>query len=205
MELVLDAPIDRPTTLLDSPDFAVEVALLSRNVKFGVEVGGPTNGGHVWFMNTPNVSQTFVGVEVVEFGQQGVLGRYPIHMHFCGDSSNSLIAKNSIRNSFQRCIVVHGTSNLRVEENIAFTVQGHCFILEDGHETGNHFVRNLGGNVSAVDVLIPDHGFNGKETDNEPSVFWITNPSNTFIGNVSAGSRSSGFWFELMLRVRESS
>lgn len=28
-----------------------------------------------------------------------------------------------------------------------------------------------------------------------PATFWITNPNNTFIGNVAAGSESKGFWF----------
>jgi hypothetical protein len=32
--LTLDSPVLRPTTLIESPDFAVEVALLSRNIVF---------------------------------------------------------------------------------------------------------------------------------------------------------------------------
>lgn len=47
---------------------------------------------------------------------------------------------------------------------------------------------------------IPDNGSNGEETDNEPSTFWMTNPSNTWIGNVAAGSEDNGFWFELIKR-----
>lgn len=34
------------------------------------------------------------------------------------------------------------------------------------------------------------------ETDDEPATFWLTNPVNTWEGNVAAGSERSGFWFE---------
>ena len=46
-------------------------------------------------------------------------------------------------------------------------------------------------------VLIPD---NGLETDNTAATFWITNPSNTWIDNVVAGSENFGMWFELLKR-----
>jgi len=201
VQLELNEPILRPTTRRESPDFAVEVALLSRNIEF---VGGRDDidhqGGHLLIMNTPGVIQMLSGVSVRNFGQQGYLGRYPIHIHFCGDASNSVISKNTIRESNQRCIVVHGTDNLVVEENIAYDTKGHCFILEDGMETGNSFIRNLGAQTGIPDIIIPDSGSNGIETDAEPATFWITNPTNTWVRNVAAGSQGSGYWFELKLR-----
>jgi hypothetical protein len=201
VELQLNAPIQRPTTLLDSSDFAVEVALLSRNIVWeGGQDREPRQGGHFWVMNTPGVVQTLVGVEVTNFGQQGNLGRYPIHFHFCGNSTGSVVAKNTIRQSNQRCVVVHGTDYLRIEENIAYDTKGHCFMLEDGMETGNQFIRNIGAQTGIPVTIIPNHGPNGVETDYDPATFWITNPTNTWIGNVAAGSESSGFWFELLLR-----
>ena len=72
--------------------------------------------------------------------------------------------------------------------------------MEDGIETGNQFIRNLGAQTGIPAVIIPNLGPNGVETDSDPSTFWITNPTNTWIGNVAAGSESSGFWFELRLR-----
>jgi hypothetical protein len=145
VQLELDAPIHRPTTWLESRDFAVEVALLSRNIVFeGGADKVDQHGGHFMVMNTPKVPQTLVGVDFKNFGQQGTLGRYPIHVHFCGDLTGSIVAKNTIRQSNQRCIVVHGTDKLLVQENVAFDTKGHCFMLEDGIETGNKFIRNLG-------------------------------------------------------------
>ena len=73
----LDSTIRRPTTMVESPDFAVEVALLSRNIVF--EGGqGLQDGGHFWIMQTPSVVQTIEGIDIQHFGQQGTLGRYVV-------------------------------------------------------------------------------------------------------------------------------
>ena len=58
----------------------------------------------------------------------GELGRYPIHFHLCRSVEGSVVAKNSIVDSNQRCVVVHGTHNLTVSENVAFENKGHCFM-----------------------------------------------------------------------------
>lgn len=166
VQLKLDSPIPRPTTLRDDRRFAVEVALLSRNIIFeGGPDSNPLHGGHFWIFHTPNVNQYIVGIEVKKFGQQGILGRYPIHFHFCGNSSGAIVSKNTVRDSNQRAIVIHGTDNVRVEENVVFNTKGHAIILEDGMEQGNKFIRNLGAATGAVDVVIPNNGFNGQETD----------------------------------------
>ena len=195
--LTLNETILRPTTLKESADFAVEVALLSRNIVFQ---GGPDavtdHGGHFMVMNTPAVVQTIEGVEFRNFGQQGELGRYPIHFHYCSDVPGSVVSKNTIRESNQRCVVVHGTNKLRVQENVAFDTKGHCYMTEDGIETGNEFLYNLGAATGIPLKIIPNDGTNGNETDFQPSTFWITNPTNVFVGNVAAGSEHTGFWFE---------
>lgn len=121
----------------------------------------------------------------------------PIHFHMCNSVAGSLVEKNTIRNSNQRCIVVHGSDDVQVVENIAFDNAGHCIILEDGAEQNNQFVRNLVAGTHPVDVLISD-----AESDNVPSSFWITNPVNTWIGNVAAGSVGAGYWFEVSGSVR---
>ena len=202
----LEDPILRPTTQKDDERFAVEVALLSKNIVWRGEADIPGDqdseleGGHFWILHTPRVQQVIEGVELVNFGQQGNLGRYPIHFHLCGNVESSRISKNTIRQSNQRCVVVHGTDNLLIEENVAYDTKGHCFILEDGIETGNMFYRNLGAQTGKPQKRIPNEGLNGKETDHRPSTFWITNPTNSWVGNVAAGYLGMGFWFELLLR-----
>ena len=78
--LTLDSPLaNRPTTIQDSVDFAVEVALLSRNIVFkGGYDENEVHGAHFWVTRTPMVKQTLEGIDFVGFGQQGNLGRYVI-------------------------------------------------------------------------------------------------------------------------------
>lgn len=208
-EYKLNTPIERPTTIVDSPDFAVEVALLSRNIVFlgGSDTTSSQHGGHFMIMNTPLIVQIIDGIEIRNFGQQGLLGRYPIHFHYSDDVPGSIVSKNSIRQSNQRCIVVHGTNKLRIEDNVAFDAKGHCYVLEDGIEMDNEFSRNLGAKIRKPDQLIPqsDTANNGLETDDQPAVFWMTSLLNIWQGNVAAGSDDSGFWFEPKIRGKRAS
>lgn len=110
----------------------------------------------------------------------------------------SVVKQNSIRNSNQRCVVIHGSHNVTVSDNVAYETEGHCYMLEDGGELDNAFLRNLGASTRAAKLLVRSF-----ETDgSNPSTFWISNPQNTFSENVAGGSESSGFWFELNREVR---
>ncbi|HEX6995659.1 MAG TPA: hypothetical protein VF339_16125, partial [Gammaproteobacteria bacterium] len=159
------------------------------------------------------------GVELYRMGQNLTLARYPIHWHLVGDADGQYIRNSAIHDTYNRCVTVHGTNNLLIENNVTYNTVGHCFFLEDGIEHGNQFVRNLGiqtkchtskpcdptnlapfgttddgrnfktAGQDADDVLIP--------SDNTVSTFWITNPDNIYRDNVAAGSDSTGFWFAL--------
>jgi hypothetical protein len=195
-----------------------EVAMLTRNIRLQASADAEQSfyGGHVMAMAP---SKMFVeGVEFQRMGQNLTLARYPIHWHLIGDAKGQYIKNASIHDTYNRCVTVHGTNNLRVENNVTYNTVGHCFFLEDGVETGNEFVRNLaiqtkchtskacnptnlamfgstdGTNFSSAgqqskDVLLP--------SDNTVSSFWITNPDNIYRDNVAAGSDSTGFWFAL--------
>ena len=110
----------------------------------------------------------------------------------------SRVAKNSIRQSFQRCVVVHGTNQLLVEDNVAFDTFGHCYMTEDGIEINNHFTRNLGAQTGIPRKILVKDGVN--ETDTEPATFWMAGATNYLTNNVAAGSRSAGFWIEPVKR-----
>ena len=73
-------------------------------------------------------------------------------------------------------------------------------MTEDGMEVKNQFIRNLGAQTGKPITIIPNQKTNGIETDHEPATFWISAPTNFFIGNVAAGSEHSGYWFEPKLR-----
>ena len=115
----------------------------------------------------------------------GVLGRYPVHFHMIHDAvGEGMYAKdNSIHDVFQRCVVIHGTDGVLVKDNVAFNTNGHCYFLEDGCEMYNTFDHNLGINAHGVGdwedprQIIP--------TDSSPSMFWITNPMNTWTNNAA--------------------
>jgi hypothetical protein len=200
-----------------------EVGLLSRNIKIQASEDAAESffGGHIMAMVT---SKMYVdGVELNRMGQNLELARYPIHWHLVGDAGEGQYIRNAaIHDTYNRCVTVHGTNNLHVENNVTYNIVGHCFFMEDGIEHGNTFAHNLAiqikchtskdcvpTNLSAAgerpdyadrnavrqngqnstDVLLP--------SDNTVAAFWITNPDNTYVNNVAAGSDSNGFWMSL--------
>jgi len=200
-----------------------EVGLLTRNIKIQASPDAEQSykGGHIMAMVT---SKMFVeGVELNRMGQHMELARYPIHWHLVGAGKGQYIKNASIHDTYNRCVTVHGTNDLRVENNVTYNTVGHCFFLEDGIEHGNEFVRNLAIQTKChpTKACVPtnlasngDNGypyanrmevrkisFSGKDTllpsDNTVASYWITNPDNTYIDNVAAGSDENGFWLSL--------
>ena len=116
--------------------------------------------------------------------------------------NETYIKRNLIHYSNQRCIVIHGTHGVNVEQNVAYDSFGHCYMLEDGGEINNRFVGNLAAaqHKTEVENLVRDN-----ESDDNPSAFWITNPMNTYIGNIAAGGEGSGYWLELEKEVKSPS
>ena len=196
-----------------------EVGLLTRNILIQASDDAERSyfGGHIMAM--AGAKMYVSGVELNRMGQNLHLARYPIHWHVIGDGQGQYVANSSIHDSYSRCVTVHATDNVRVENNVTYNTVGHCFFLEDAIETGNQFVHNLGmmtkchpdgkpcvptdlgpfgveggknfntAGQDAKDILIP--------SDNTASTFWITNPDNIYRDNVAAGSEATGFWFAL--------
>ena len=209
--------------ITDGVDERGEVGLLTRNIKIQASEDAEKTyfGGHIMAMAG---SKMYVsGVELNRMGQNMHLARYPIHWHLDGDADGQYIQNSAIHDTYSRCVTVHGTNNLRVENNVTYNTVGHCFFLEDGIEHGNHFIRNLAiqtkchPTLDCVPYNLAANGelnypakdraamrkvsFSGKETllpsDNTVASFWITNPDNSFIDNVAAGSDENGFWLSM--------
>src|SRR5687767_13218924 len=172
-------------------DERAEVGLLSRNVVVrGDDRSDATGfGGHIMVMG--GVSRV-EGVELTRVGQRGKLARYPIHWHMMGDAPGQYARDNSIWRSFSRCVTVHGTNDVTVANNVCYDHAGHGYFLEDGAETRNTFSANLG-----VLTRIPPDGKRLLASDTKPATYWMTNPDNTWRGNVAAGSEGYGFWLAL--------
>jgi hypothetical protein len=171
-------------------DERAEVGLLGRNVVVRGDASSSETGfgGHLMVMEG-SVARVD-GVELAAMGQRKRLRRYPVHFHMEGDAPGSYLKRSVVRDSFNRCVVVHGTGGLVVSRNVCNDHAGHGFFLEDGSETGNVIEHNLGLGTRAVeDGLLP--------TDAQPATFWITNPDNVLRGNVAAGSEGTGIWYAL--------
>eukprot|EP00051_Salpingoeca_urceolata_P022856 m.380246 g.380246 ORF g.380246 m.380246 type:complete len:1379 (-) comp20034_c1_seq4:293-4429(-) len=190
-----------------SDTFAAEVALIKRNIIITSPTEDHPNhlhGGHFMVYRTA-AAQTILGVHFLGLGQQGILGRYSVHFHMLGQTRGiHMVRDNLVSHSHQRGFVVHGTHGVRIENNVCVNVAGHVFILEDGVEHSNVFVNNLAMTNTAVQVDIDngDSRVGKQETDRTPSCYWISNPDNTFIGNVASGGEDTGFWFEMSGKVR---
>lgn len=131
-------------------------------------------------------------VELSRMGQAGVMGRYPFHFHLMGSAPASYLRDSSVHHSANRCVTVHGTLDALVANVVAHDSQGHCFFMEDGVETGNRFYCNLG-----MGTRKPADGKRLLDSDQTPATFWISNPTNDFVGNAAAGADGNGFWYDL--------
>jgi G8 domain len=200
-----------------------EVGMLTRNIKIQASADAEQSffGGHIMAM--PSSKMFVEGVELNRMGQNLTLARYPIHWHLVGDAQGQYIKNSAIHDTYNRCVTVHGTNFVRVENNVTYNIVGHCFFLEDGIEHGNQFVHNLAIQIkchtskACVPYNLAPNGelssayenrqamrqasVSGKDTllpsDNTVAAFWITNPDNIFIDNVAAGSDENGFWWSL--------
>src|SRR5688572_2107766 len=171
-----------------------EVGLLTRNIKIQASADAEQSfvGGHIMAM--PSSKMYVSGVELTRMGQHLTKARYPIHWHLVGDAQGQYVKNAAIHDTYNRCVTVHGTNFLRVENNVTYNTVGHCFFLEDGIEHGNEFVHNLAIQTKChtSKPCVPTNlaasgetrnGTNGQQSkdvllpsDNTAASFWITNP-----------------------------
>eukprot|EP00058_Branchiostoma_floridae_P002508 XP_002587996.1 hypothetical protein BRAFLDRAFT_125397 [Branchiostoma floridae] len=158
------------------------------------------------------------GVEFTQMGQQLVAGSYPVHFHLAGDvdeaggySRPTYVRDLSIHHCFSRCVTIHSTHGLLVQDTVGYDTLGHCFFLEDGNEQRNVLDHNL-GLVTRPGTLLPSdrdvdmcRGLTGavyggympnpgKECRGV-STFWIAHPNNVLTNNAAAGSAEVGIWY----------
>jgi cell migration-inducing and hyaluronan-binding protein len=172
-------------------DERAEVGLLTRNITIQGDTGStPGYGGHLIIV--AGATAHIEGVELLQMGQRGQLGRYPMHWHMAGDVTGQYFRGNSVWKTFSRCVTIHGSDNAVVSGNVCYDHAGHGYFLEDGAESGNTIDGNLG--LTSHD---PGAGIRLLPSDDRPATFWCTNPANTVRNNVAAGSAGFGFWYAL--------
>ncbi|HET7599478.1 MAG TPA: G8 domain-containing protein [Gemmatimonadales bacterium] len=184
----------RQTVAGATVDERAEVGLLTRNITIRGDSAGSASGfgGHI--LVQAGATARVEGVELYLMGQKQLVARYPMHWHMAGDVTGQYFANSSVWRTFNRCVTVHGTSNARVEGNVCYDHVGHGYFLEDGAETGNRLIGNLG-----LGTRKPAAGEEILASDQTPATFWITNPDNTVRGNAAAGSAGVGFWYAFPL------
>lgn len=172
-------------------DYRGEVANLSRNVV--VESADPEGiRGHTMYHKNSAGSVNYC--EFRHLGKKDVLGKYAMHYHLCRDTMRgSTVIGNSIWDSQNRWLTIHGTDYLVARDNVGYKSIGHGYFLEDGTEVYNVLDRNLAVNVRKGKRLpkqvLPFDG-------NEGAGFWWTCSLNTFTRNVCADTDNYGFRYE---------
>jgi hypothetical protein len=189
LKVTLDKPLDFAHQ--GDGEYRGEVAILTRNVV--VESADPAKArGHTMYHRNSAGSISYA--EFRHLGKEGVLGRYGLHYHLCGDTMRgSSVIGASIWDSGNRWLTVHGTDYLVIRECVGYRSVGHGFFLEDGTEVFNVLDRNLAvqarrGKPLPKQVLPFDR--------NEGAGFWWANSLNTFTHNVACENGHYGFRFE---------
>src|SRR5262249_34924290 len=111
-KLTLDKPLTHKHR--GSGEYRGEVANLSRNVV--VESGNPSGvRGHTMYHRYSAGAISYA--ELRHLGKQGLLGKYSIHYHLCGDTMRgSYVIGASIWDSHNRWLTIHGTDYLVVRD-----------------------------------------------------------------------------------------
>jgi hypothetical protein len=186
-QLLLDAPLEKEHNGADGQN--LEVANLSRNVV--TESADLKARGHTMYHRHSAGSISYA--EFRHLGKEGVLGRYPLHYHLCGDTMRgSSVTGASIWDSANRWLTIHGTNYLVVRDCVGYQSLGHGFFMEDGTEVFNVLDRNLA--VQAYQHK-PQKGAALPFDFNLGAGFWWANCLNTFTRNVAC-ENNYGFFFE---------
>ena len=195
----LNTPADPTPTVLDE---RAEVANLTRNIvvqsaddQLWRDQGF---GAHVMMMGH-GTQAVIDGVQVLRGGQRGRTARYPVHFHlmsYAGGKSlgdvGAVLRNSTVSGSANRCVVLHASNGVSVENNVCHDIAGHAFFLEDAVERHNVLRGNLALRIRQSTEPLLDH--ERVDFQQGPSGFWITNPDNTVTGNAVADSVGPGMW-----------
>jgi DNA polymerase III psi subunit len=201
----------------DAPDgegLSIQAANMNRNVQFINEsILNPAEMPHIAFVHNPNVDVANIGV--YGFGRtdktkpinspvvvNGVLqpgtgtnprARYAIHFHHTG--VDPAITPAAIRGSVAMGSpgwgYVNHSSNVVMENNVAFGMIGSGFVTEDGNEIGvmrGNLAINMYGSGQEILARQADHDFG-----HGGHGFWFQGPGVEVVNNISVGSRRGGF------------
>ena len=101
---------------------------------------------------------------------------------YSGNVTGTQVSRNSFRQSNQRCIVVEGTSNIAITDNIGYQTNGHCIYI--GFNSKFNVISN---NLVSDTKLISYSDRLPYETDYNPGAFLNWYSPNDFTKNIAVG------------------
>ena len=104
------------------------------------------------------------------------------------------MCSSDLHQSFQRGVVVHSSDSVTARDNVVYRTPGHAYVVEDGTERGNVFIRNLG--LLPQPAVFTVTGLKD-QNDQGAASFWLRTAAMTLTDNASAGGAFSGFWFDM--------
>lgn len=124
-------------------------------------------------------------------------GRYAHHHHHAGSSVGSADVGNAYQGNpttTKWALVVHGTSDVLIEGNVAVDFPGAGFVTEDGYEVRNVFRKNFAAYIQGTPPANdPDGNIKINRPGSEGSGFWFRGVMNTIDGNEAWNCYRSGF------------
>jgi len=174
---------------VDSLEFKTDVALLSRNVKIYGAKGEESKGAYMQVLHTPNISQLVLGVEFVNMGRLSELDRFAIQLLYSGSLEGSSISKNSFHDNW-RCIVIDGTSNVTISNNVGHRNNGHCIFI--GSQSQDNIIeKNFISQTKSISYHNKWPGYD----DYNSAAFKNEYSPNIYLKNVAFGNSYDGFRF----------
>lgn len=192
--------------------FQGEVALLTRNVIVSTEIVGATDFTDVRtrkFAHTAyqyGASGDLAYTEFYRLGHYGINGRYAIHYHRMLGTSAGMIARgNAMWNTGFRCLNLHISDGVLVEDNVCYDSSSTAFFTEQdeivgipgyarGYNEDNVFVHNIVIDTKSKHFLDRlDRTIFGE--DLRAAAFWVgaQTQHEAYLGNVVAGVAGIGY------------
>jgi len=160
MRVTLDHPLKhrhlgRSAPVMGSlPGTIGRVALLSRDIVIeGDEASDHSSQGVYCLFSrrlgdlaaetTPPATARFQGVEFRRVGQFNRPGRFPLHWQDNGASGESALVNCVVHRSYQRGVVVAGSTGVHLHGNVVYRPLGHGFIVDQADESASLVTTNL--------------------------------------------------------------
>ncbi len=146
-------------------------------------------GAYLQVLHTLNVQQKIVGVQFINMGRRSEDDRFGLQILYSGSLEGTTISMNSFYKSNYRCIVIEGSANITVSDNVGVNNVGHC--IYTGPRARDNIIRN---NYVSDTMAISWNERVAGSSDYHAAAFYNWNGPNSYSDNIAVGSRYYGFY-----------